>query len=88
MYNCGCKGTEKSDKRKVKGEKLTFLVTRNGILFSAKMNYFGQKTAQFVSKYQGNAEILQIIFGFWLQFDKNYVFLHANSSTTETKKVD
>ena len=61
MRNCGCKGTEKSEKRNVKSEKLTFLVTRNIAIFSAKMNQFGLKTAQFVSKYQGNNEILQII---------------------------
>ena len=61
MHNCGCKGTEKSDKRKVKSEKLTFLVTRNGAVVAAKINHIGRKSAQFVSKYQGNAEILQII---------------------------
>ena len=33
---------------------------------------------QFVSKYQGNDEFLQIFLSFCLQFDKNYVFLHAN----------
>jgi hypothetical protein len=69
----------------VKSEKLTFLVTRNIAIFSAKMNQFGLKTAQFVSKYQGNNEILQIIQGFWLQFDKKCVFLQAKSSTSETK---
>jgi hypothetical protein len=33
---------------------------------------------QFVSKYQGNDKFLQIFLDFWLQIDKNCVFLHAN----------